>query len=92
MIAAIRTMLRCHWSARRIQRYLDADPAAPLSPSETRKLAEHLDICARCTAAADEYRGLRRSLLRWSQRHPVDPAAVRRLGRQAERLITEDLP
>ena len=92
MIAAIRTMLRCRWSARWIQRYLDADPSAPLSPAQTRKLVEHLDICARCTAAADEYRGLRRTLMRWSQRHPTDPGAVSRLHQQADRLITEDLP
>jgi hypothetical protein len=43
MIAAIRTMVRCHWSARRIQRFLDRDRSAPLSPSETRRLAEHLN-------------------------------------------------
>ncbi len=92
MITAVRTMLRCHWSARRIQRYLDADPSAPLTPAETRKLVAHLDTCTRCTAAADEYRGLRRTLMRLSQRHPTDAAAVRRLRRVSERLITEDQP
>ena len=91
MIAAIRTMLRCRWSAQRIQRYLDQDPSAPLTPAESSKLVEHLDICARCMAAADEYRGLRRILLRWSQRHPTDSAAVSRLHQQADRLIAEDL-
>ncbi len=92
MIAAIRTMLRCRWSAQRIQRYLDQDPSAPLTPAETSKLVEHLDICARCTAAADEYRGLRRTLLHWSQRRFTDPDAVDRLRRVSEQLITEDRP
>ena len=92
MIAAIRAMVRCHWSARRIQRYLDRDPSAPLSPSQTRRLAEHLNTCARCSAAAEEYRGLRSTLLHWSQRHPTDPAAVSRLRRESDRMIAEDLP
>lgn len=92
MITAIRTMVRCHWAARRIQRFLDRDPSAPLSPSETRRLAGHLNTCARCSAAVEEYRGLRRSLLRWSQRHPADPAAVRRLRLESDRLMAEDPP
>lgn len=92
MIAAIRAMRRCRWSARRIQRYLDRDPSAPLSPAEARTLAEHLATCARCSAAADDYRRLRRTLQRWSQRHPADPATVYRLHRESDRLITEDLP
>ena len=34
MSGTVRQMLTCHWSAQRIQRYLDADPAAPLTPGE----------------------------------------------------------
>ena len=41
MIKAVRTMLTCHWSARRIQRYLDADPAAQLDADEIRRLEAH---------------------------------------------------
>lgn len=92
MIAAIRTMLRCRWSAQRIQRYLDQNPSAPLTSADCSKLVAHLDICARCTAAADEYRGLRRTLLRWSQGRFIDPDAVRRLRGVSEQLITEDRP
>jgi hypothetical protein len=39
MMSSLLTMLTCHWSARRIQRYLDADPAALLGWSE-RLMAE----------------------------------------------------
>jgi anti-sigma factor RsiW len=89
MISALSTMLTCHWSARRIQRYLDADPSAPLEPGEVHRLEEHLATCERCSAAAEEHRGLRRALARWSQRG-ADPAAVARLRLAAERLLAED--
>jgi hypothetical protein len=45
MMSAIATMLTCHWSARRIQRYLDSDPATPLEPGEVRRLEAHLATC-----------------------------------------------
>ncbi len=90
MITAIRTMLTCRWSARRIQRYLDADPAAALAPHEQRRLAEHLATCARCTEAADQYRGLQRALLRWSARRAPDPAVAARLQRYTEQVMSRD--
>lgn len=79
MIGSLRRMLTCHWSARRIQRYLDADPAAPLTPGEVARLEEHLATCERCTGVVVEYRVLHRALSRWSGRASVDPAAVDRL-------------
>lgn len=90
MISTISTMLTCHWSARRIQRYLDADPSAPLEPDEVRRLEQHLATCQRCSAEAQEHRGMRRALALWSQRRGPDPAAVARLRLAAERLVAED--
>jgi len=90
MMSTITTVLTCRWSARRIQRYLDADPSAPLAAEEVRRLETHLATCARCSAAAADYRGVRRALARWSQRRTPDPAMVMRVRLTAERLIAED--
>lgn len=79
MSGALRRMLTCHWSARRIQRYLDADPAAPLTPGEVTRLERHLATCTRCTGVFTEHRALNRALSAWSGRAYVDPAAVDRV-------------
>jgi len=91
MISAMTTMLTCHWSARRIQRYLDADPAALLQPEEVHRLESHLATCEKCAAAAEEYRGLRRTLLRFSQRRVLDAALLVRVRLKAEQLLAEDV-
>lgn len=90
MMSTITTMLACRWSGRRIQRYLDADPSAPLAAEEVRRLEAHLATCARCSAAVADYRGVLRALVRWSQRRLPDPAMVVRVRLAAERLMAED--
>jgi anti-sigma factor RsiW len=90
MMSSLSTMVTCHWSARRIQRYLDADPAAPLQPAEVQRLEAHLATCQKCATGAEEYRGVRRALARWSQRRMPDQAAAARLRSGAERLLAED--
>ncbi len=60
-------MLRCIWSGRRIQRYLDADPSAPLTPHAERKLKAHLSVCEYCAQACEEQRSLKQTLSKWSR-------------------------
>ena len=79
MIGTLRQMLTCHWSARRIQRYLDSDPAAPLTPGEVARLEAHVAACDKCSEVLREYRALSRALGGWSRRRGVDQAAVDRL-------------
>lgn len=79
MSGAVRQMLTCHWSARRIQRYLDADPAAPLTPGEVTRLEEHVATCEKCSEVLRQHRVLHRALSVWSRRRPVDPASVDRM-------------
>ena len=79
MKSRVRQMMTCHWAARRVQRYLDADPDAPLSPPEVSRLEEHVATCERCAELLAAHRGLHRALSRWSRRQPVDPASVDRL-------------
>ena len=90
MISALTRMLTCRWSARRIQRYLDADPAAPLATEEIRRLEAHLATCERCSAAVLEYRGLRQALMHWALRRSPDPAMVARVHLAAQRMVAED--
>ncbi len=92
MIRAIRTMVTCRWSASRIQRYLDADPAALLTDDEIRRLESHLAVCGRCAAAAAEYRQLDSALSRWAARRMPDPHAVEHMHEVLDRLARGDLP
>lgn len=79
MKQSLRQMITCHWSARHIQRYLDADPAAPLTPSEVARLEAHLAECEKCTQVTEEHRMLHRALALW-------PGAVRPDERSVERV------
>ncbi len=90
MISSIRRMLTCHWSARRIQRYLDHDPSAALAAGEIRRLEEHLAICEKCTQVAAEHRALNRALSRWSGQQPPDSESMARLHEAVDRLVNEE--
>ena len=70
MIASLRMMATCRWSAHRIQRYIDADPAAPLSTDELDRLEAHLAVCERCTAEVNKSRGVKAALARLADRRP----------------------
>lgn len=91
MMTGLRTMLSCWSAARRVQRYLDGDPAAPLDAAEAHRLEAHLAECVRCTRRVEEYRALGRALRDWSAQHAPDPARVARLHAQAERLLIQGL-
>lgn len=89
MISSIRRMLTCHWSARRIQRYLDHDPSAALAPTEVKRLEDHLAICEKCTQVAAEHQVLNRALARWSGQRLPDPESLVRLHTVMDHLIGE---
>lgn len=91
MIRAIRTMVTCRWSARRIQRYLDSDPAALLTDGEIRRLEAHLAQCDRCSAAAAEYRQIDTALSRWAARRIPDPQSVTHMRQVLDRIVRGDL-
>lgn len=91
MISLIRMMVTCRWSAHRIQRYIDADPAAPLTDDELHRLETHLGVCERCTAIVNESRGVKSALVRLADRRTPDPARIARLKVQAHRLSHGDV-
>lgn len=90
MTGTLRQMVTCHWSARRIQRYLDADPAAPLTPGEISRLEGHLATCEKCTDVVAEHRALHRALSLWSSVTAVDPRSVDRLRDFVSTISDED--
>lgn len=89
MKQSLRQMITCHWSARRIQRYIDADPWAPLAPNEVARLEAHLAICDKCAQVAGEHRILHKALSRWSGAPVDDDAAVQRLQVFFNRLVED---
>ena len=89
-MSMLSTMWTCHWAGRHIQRYLDTDPDAALTAQDVHRLEFHLATCARCSAAAEDYRGIRRALATWSQRRTPDPVVVSRVRDTARHLIAED--
>ena len=92
MIGTLRSMWACHWSARRIQRYLDAARGLPLTADEVRRLEQHLAVCERCSAVANEHRMLRLIAGRWASRTVPDQDAVQRLHLVLNRIVAEDRP
>lgn len=89
MMRNLRTMMTCRWAARRVQRYLDRDPAALLGADETQRLEAHLAECARCSGRVEQYRTLGQALRHYSTEHAPDPAAVARLQEHAQQLIAQ---
>lgn len=89
MITSLRRMVTCHWSARRIGRYLDNDPAAPLTASEVKRLEDHLAICELCRGVTEEHRALHRALSRWSHTRLPDDDALARLHATLDRVAAE---
>ncbi|MGD9526218.1 MAG: zf-HC2 domain-containing protein [Dehalococcoidia bacterium] len=75
---SVRDALECRRTRKRLQRFLDRDPAALLTPSEAREVEEHLRGCERCSGLAEEYRSLHRSLGKVGLALEPDDEAVRR--------------
>lgn len=79
MKQSLMQMITCHWSGRHIQRYLDADPAAPLTAEEVARIEGHLAICDKCTQLAAEHRALHGALSRLIGEAGTDHESVARL-------------
>ena len=87
MIRTVRSMLSCHFTARRLNRYLDADPAAPLSAAEVRRLEAHLAECERCAGLVADFRALRGALRGAARRLGPQPERVERMRRVLDDLV-----
>lgn len=90
MMMSLRDLVACHWSARRIQRYLDVDPSATLPPQEVARLETHLAVCERCSQLTSEHQALRRALGSWSGAVTPDEAGLTRLRSVVDQLSRQD--
>ena len=92
MITWMRTLMECRHAVSRVERYLDADPSAPLRPDERERLAAHLAVCDRCSRAAARHQVLRASLRRLGDHHHPDPVAVARLQNLVHTIAIPEHP
>lgn len=88
MITWMRTMMECRHAASRVERYLDADPSAPLRDTERLRLAIHLAVCDRCGRAAARHQVLRASLRRLGDNHRPDAVAIARVQHLVHTIVT----
>ena len=92
MITWIRMMIECQHAATRVERYLDADPSAPLREDERSRLAVHLAACDRCSIKAVHHQMLRASLRRLGEHNRPNAAAVARLQHLVHTIATTEHP
>lgn len=78
----------CWWAARRLDRYVDADPSARLSGAEAARIEQHAATCRRCARDLAERRSVREALGGLGRRRPTDVATLERLDAVAARLRT----
>lgn len=90
MTMSLRQVVACHWSARRVQRYLDADPSATLPARDVERLEAHLAVCERCAQLTAEHRALHRALSSWSGAAVPDQASLTRLRSVVDELSRQD--
>lgn len=82
--------LACRRATRRLHRFLDRDPAAPLTKIELAVVEQHLRDCAKCTGLADEYRALHRSLQAAGNDLAPDDEAVQRVRIALQRVLESE--
>ena len=76
----------CWWAARRLDRFVDADPSARLSSTEVSRIEQHAATCRRCARDLAERRAVREALHDLDSRRLTDGAALERLDAVAARL------
>ncbi len=87
-ISDVISMPECHWVRAHLIRYLDRDPAAPLSAEELARLETHIAICDKCASISDEYRETSDALSQL--RTHVDEESIARLSASLEKLTLEN--
>ncbi len=87
MIGSARRMLSCFFTARRLQRYLDADPSAPLTATQIHRLETHLAECERCAGAIADFRLLHGALHGLALHAGPQPDAVDRMRQLVDHLV-----
>jgi anti-sigma factor RsiW len=71
--------MRCKWATRRLQQYLDMDPAAELSAGEISRVRAHLAECQKCGTSVAEYKKISKTLRWFGDNQSPDEATLNRL-------------
>lgn len=71
--------LRCKWATRRLQQYIDMDPAVELSKKEITRIRAHLAECARCSTMVADYKKISKTLRWLGESSAPDEATLSRL-------------
>ncbi|MDO8732661.1 MAG: zf-HC2 domain-containing protein [Actinomycetota bacterium] len=85
-----RQMIECRRTARRLQRFLDRDPSAPLSDMDRQRVQAHLAVCERCSGLAREFEDLHNSLRHYGQSSEPTPESVDRVKAAVERALAKE--
>ncbi len=67
------------WTARRLQQYIDMDPAAKLSEGEITRLRAHLAECEKCSTLLADYKKISKTLRWLGENSAPDEATLSRL-------------
>ncbi len=71
--------LRCKWTARRLQQYIDMDPAAELSAKEIAQVRNHLAECEKCSVSVADYKKISKTLRWFGDNNSPDETTINRL-------------
>jgi anti-sigma factor RsiW len=71
--------MRCKWTARRLQQYIDMDPAAKLTGGEITRVRAHLAECEKCSSTVADYKKISKTLRWLGDTNAPDEASLSRL-------------
>jgi anti-sigma factor RsiW len=71
--------MRCKWTARRLQQYIDMDPAAELSEKEITRVRGHLTECEKCSTSVADYKKISKTLRWFGDNNAPDETMLNRL-------------
>lgn len=90
MISRIAFAMRCKWTTRRLQRYIDMDPAATLSAQDIIRVRAHLAECEKCSTSVDDYKRMNIAL-RWVGKNTApDESSLERLREKLRQITLAD--
>jgi anti-sigma factor RsiW len=78
--------MRCTWTGRRLQRYIDMDPAATLSDGEITRVRAHLANCEKCSTSVADFKKIG-SAMRWlGESKAPDDSSLDRLRSRLDQI------
>jgi anti-sigma factor RsiW len=78
--------MRCKWTARRLQQYIDMDPAAELSEGEITRVRAHLAECEKCSTSVTDYTKINKTLRWMGESNVPDEMTLNRLKSKLDQI------